>query len=141
MRRTIGRRNVPQEGRSEMPGSARKVIEAYNDVVWNEGDITLAGELLGDTVVRHEVGGATTLTHEQAVQRVVDTRARYASIWLELPLVIAGDDGEFVAVAYDMATVSHDGARSDIGSMEIFRVVDGRICEVWNCGHKPGRWD
>ncbi|MDH6197100.1 hypothetical protein M2272_003753 [Mycobacterium frederiksbergense] len=25
-------------------------------------------------------------------------------------------------------------------SMEIFRVVDGRITEVWNCGYKQGVW-
>jgi hypothetical protein len=24
--------------------------------------------------------------------------------------------------------------------MEIFRVVDGRITEVWNCGYKQGVW-
>jgi len=24
--------------------------------------------------------------------------------------------------------------------LEIFRVVDGRIIEVWNCGHGQGVW-
>jgi predicted SnoaL-like aldol condensation-catalyzing enzyme len=24
--------------------------------------------------------------------------------------------------------------------MEIFRVVDGKITEVWNCGYKQGVW-
>jgi len=24
--------------------------------------------------------------------------------------------------------------------MEIFRVVEGRITEVWNCGYKQGVW-
>ena len=27
-----------------------------------------------------------------------------------------------------------------ISGMEIFRVVDGRITEVWNCGYKQGEW-
>jgi hypothetical protein len=28
----------------------------------------------------------------------------------------------------------------DLGSMEIFRVVAGKITEVWNCGYKQGVW-
>ena len=33
-----------------------------------------------------------------------------------------------------------DGTSVNIGSMEIFRVVGGRITEVWNCGYKQGVW-
>jgi hypothetical protein len=33
-----------------------------------------------------------------------------------------------------------DATKTDVGSMEIFRVVDGRITEVWNCGYKQGVW-
>lgn len=36
--------------------TARTVVELYNLVVWNERNIELAEELLGDTVIRHEVG-------------------------------------------------------------------------------------
>ena len=39
--------------------SARKVVELYNLVVWNERNLDLAEELIGDTVTRHEVGEAT----------------------------------------------------------------------------------
>jgi len=55
-----------------MTRSAREVVELYNLVVWNERDFALAEELTGDTVVRHEVGEANTLTREEAVQRIVD---------------------------------------------------------------------
>ena len=39
-------------------------------------------------------------------------------------------------------TINNDvpGTELSIGSMEIFRVVDGRITEVWNCGYKQGVW-
>ena len=52
----------------------------------------------------------------------------------------AGDDGEHVAIVYGSSMELKDGTRIDVGSMEIFRVVDGRIIEVWNCGHKQGVW-
>ncbi|MGC2795500.1 MAG: nuclear transport factor 2 family protein, partial [Mycobacterium sp.] len=33
-----------------------------------------------------------------------------------------------------------DGTATQVGSIEIFRVVGGRIVEVYNCGHKQGVW-
>ena len=123
-----------------MTRSAREVVELYNLVVWNERNFGLADELMGDTVIRHEVGEATTLTHEQAVQRIVDHWEMFDTIRFDLNLVVAGDDGEHVAIVYQSPMTLKDGTKTDVGSMEIFRVVDGRIAEVWNCGYKQGVW-
>jgi predicted SnoaL-like aldol condensation-catalyzing enzyme len=120
--------------------TAREVVELYNLVVWNKRDFALAEELIGDTVTRHEVGEATVLTHEQAVKRVVDHCAMFADIRFDLNLVVAGEDGEHVAIVYQSPMTLKDGAEVVIGSMEIFRVVAGRITEVWNCGYKQGVW-
>jgi predicted SnoaL-like aldol condensation-catalyzing enzyme len=120
--------------------SAREVVELYNSVVWNKRDFALAEELMGETVIRHEVGEATTLTHAQAVQRIVDNWAMFSTIRFDLNLVVAGDDGEHVAIVYQSQMELKDGTKTDVGSMEIFRVVDGRITEVWNCGYKQGVW-
>jgi predicted SnoaL-like aldol condensation-catalyzing enzyme len=91
---------------------------------------------MGDTVIRHEVGEATTLTHEQAVARIVDHWEMFNAIRFDMHLVVAGDDGEHVAIVYQSPMELKDGTKTDVGSMEIFRVVDGRITEVWNCGYK-----
>ena len=123
-----------------MTRTAREVVELYNLVVWNERDFALAEELLGDTVTRHEVGEAQVLTHEEAVARVVDHWGMFETIRFDLNLVVAGDDGEHVAVVYQSPMTLKDGTSVNIGSMEIFRVVGGRITEVWNCGYKQGVW-
>jgi hypothetical protein len=124
-----------------MTRTAREVVELYNLVVWNKRDFELAEELMGDTVIRNEVGGATTLTHEQAVQRILDNWAMFEKLRFDLMLVVAGDDGEHVAIVYQSPMELTDGTKIDVGSMEIFRVVDGRITEVWNCGYKQGVWE
>lgn len=123
-----------------MTRTAREVVELYNLVVWNERNFELADELMGETVIRHEVGEAQTLTHEQAVQRIVDNWAMFDQLRFDLELVVAGDDGEHVAIVYQSPMELKDGTKTDVGSMEIFRVVDGRITEVWNCGYKQGVW-
>jgi predicted SnoaL-like aldol condensation-catalyzing enzyme len=120
--------------------SARKVVELYNLVVWNERNLDLAEELIGDTVTRHEVGEAILLTHEEAVNRIIDHWAMFEAIRFDLHLVVAGDDGEHVAIVYQSPMTLKDGSNVDVGSMEIFRVVAGKITEVWNCGYKQGVW-
>lgn len=123
-----------------MTRTAREVVELYNLVVWNKRDFALAEELLGDTVTRHEVGEVTVLTHDEAVRRVVDTWEMFDDIRFDLTLLVAGDDGEHVALVYQSPMTLKDGTKICIGSTEIFRVVDGRITEVWNCGYKQGVW-
>jgi predicted SnoaL-like aldol condensation-catalyzing enzyme len=125
---------------SESVRSAREVVELYNLVVWNRRDFALAQELLGDTVIRHEVGESVVLSHEQAVQRVVSHWEMFDHLRFDLNLVVAGDDGEHVAIVYQSPMRTKDGSELTISSMEIFRVVDGRITEVWNCGYKQGVW-
>jgi predicted SnoaL-like aldol condensation-catalyzing enzyme len=120
--------------------TAREVVEQYNLVVWNERDFALADELLGETVTRHDVGEVKVLTHAEAVNRVVDHWAMFETIRFDLTLVLAADDGEHVTVVYQSPMKLKDGTETTIGSMEIFRVIDGRITEVWNCGYKQGVW-
>jgi len=120
--------------------TAREVVELYNLVVWNEYNIDMAEELFADTVIRHEVGEAHTLTHAQAVQRVADVWQLFDSLHFDLNIVIAGDDGEHVAIVYDSTMTTNDGTETNVASIEVFRVVDGKITEVWNCGYKQGVW-
>ncbi|HWT50005.1 MAG TPA: ester cyclase [Mycobacterium sp.] len=125
--------------------TAREVVELYNLVVWNECKIDLAEELFADTVIRHEVGEAHTLTREQAVNRVKDIWEMFDKLRFDLNIVIAGDDGEHVAIVYDSTMATKDGtetnAETKIASIEVFRVVAGKITEVWNCGYKQGVWN
>jgi predicted SnoaL-like aldol condensation-catalyzing enzyme len=120
--------------------TAREVVELYNLVVWNKRDFALAEELIGDTLTRHEVGEALLLTHEEAVNRIIDHWAMFKTIRFDLNLVVAGDDGEHVAIVYQSPMTLNDDTRVEVGSMEIFRVVAGKITEVWNCGYKQGVW-
>jgi predicted SnoaL-like aldol condensation-catalyzing enzyme len=121
--------------------TAREVVELYNLVVWNECNIELAEELLGDNVIRHDVGEARTLTHAQAVARVSDMWQQVKSLHFDLNIVIADDDGEHVAIVYDSTIATNDGTQTHIASIELFRVVAGRITEVWNCGYHQGVWN
>jgi predicted SnoaL-like aldol condensation-catalyzing enzyme len=121
--------------------TAREVVELYNLVVWNERNLDLARELFADNVIRHDVGEARTLTRAQAVQRVADVWQLFDALRFDLNIVIASDDGEHVAIVYDSTMATNDGTETNVGSIEVFRVVGGEITEVWNCGYKQGVWN
>jgi predicted SnoaL-like aldol condensation-catalyzing enzyme len=125
---------------TERVRTAREVVELYNLVVWNERNLDLAAELFGDHVIRHEVGEAHTLTRAKAVQRVADVWQWFETMRFDLNVVVAGDDGEHVTIVYDSSMTTADGAEAKVASIEVFRVVAGRITEVWNCGYKQGVW-
>jgi predicted SnoaL-like aldol condensation-catalyzing enzyme len=86
------------------------------------------------------VGEAHTLTREQAVNRVKDIWELFDKLRFDLISVVAGDDGERVAIVYDSTMTTKDGTENHVASIEVFRVVAGKITEVWNCGYKQGVW-
>jgi predicted SnoaL-like aldol condensation-catalyzing enzyme len=120
--------------------TAREVVAAYNLELWNEQCLELADELIADTMIRHEVGEAHTLTRAEALKRVTDTWAQMDSLRFDLNIVIDGGDGEHVAMVWD-STMAKDGNEVKVASIEVFRVVNGQIVEVWNCGYKLGVWE
>jgi predicted SnoaL-like aldol condensation-catalyzing enzyme len=85
------------------------------------------------------VGEAHTLTREQAVNRVKDIWEMFDKLRFDLNIVI--DDGEHVAIVYDSTMTTKDGTETNVASIEVFRVVAGKITEVWNCGYKQGVWN
>ena len=123
-----------------MTRTAREVVELYNFVVWNERNFELPQELFADNVIRHEVEEVTTLTRDQAVQRVKDSGAIFDKLRVDLNLVVAGDDGEHVAIVYRMRGTTTAGNDVPVAGIEVFHVVDGRITEVYNCGYTQGFW-
>ena len=120
--------------------TAREVVELYNLELWNNARFELADEIIADTMVRHEVGASRTLTRAEARQRVEDTWAMFDNLTFVLNTVIASDDGEHVSIVYDSTLTNKDGSTIEIASIEVFKVVEGRITDVWNCGYGQGVW-
>ena len=78
------------------------------------------------------------VANQQRVQPLDDRRIPHAR-WIVAEVM--RDDGEHVTIVYESPMTLKDGTDTTISSMEIFRVVDGRITEVWNCGYKQGVWE
>ena len=107
--------------------TAREVVELYNLELWNNQRYDLVDEIIADTMVRHEVGESHTLTRADARKRVEDMWEQFESLTFVLNTVIADEDGQHVAIIYDSTIRAKDGSEFKIASIEVFKVVDGRI--------------
>jgi hypothetical protein len=120
--------------------TAREVVELYNYEVWGRRRFDLAWELLADQVVRHGVDEVVVLSRAEAVARIEGFWEEYAAIHFTLPVIVAGDDGEHVAIVYQCEQTTMDGVDQQLGSIEIFHVADGQIDAVYNNTHQLGTW-
>lgn len=118
--------------------SPREVVEAYNLELWNLRRYDLAPDLIADEVVRHDVGCVRTLTRAESLQRVVDAWEQVDQLCVSLLQVVA--EGELVCIVYGCRMLPKGRDEVVLGSVEVFRVVDGQICEVWNAAHSTGSW-
>jgi predicted SnoaL-like aldol condensation-catalyzing enzyme len=119
--------------------SPKTVVERYNFELWNEQNYAVAEEILGDQIVRNTPGGRVVQTRQQALQRVRDLSAGVKSVHFTLLRVIADD--ELCSIVYQADIVKHDDASDYIASIEVYRVSQGRVVEVWNpCNYDHDRW-
>ena len=109
----------------------KEVVEAYNYELWNKRNYQLGEELIADEVIRHYPGSVETMSKADAIARVKDT---YANVFAELEFTIHKMmlDGEFVTLLWEVHGKTLQGEDFVYGCIEVFRVVDGKICEFWN---------
>ncbi|HJP40332.1 MAG TPA: nuclear transport factor 2 family protein [Dehalococcoidia bacterium] len=135
--------------------TAREVAEEYIERVWNIGDPEAVLELCANPYTRHDAGKVTVMTHEEQMDRV--TRERAAATLpdgrsFHFTNTMVSSDGSNVTICWDMtAPAGTDFARSRVPveerdselracGIEIFRVTEGRITDVWNSSSMPGYW-
>jgi predicted SnoaL-like aldol condensation-catalyzing enzyme len=108
----------------------REVVERYNLELWNKQRYEIAPEIIGEQVVRNTPGRRDVLSHAEAVERIRKLWATVEHVEFTLLHTIVEDD--LCTIVYQADIRNHDGSRDAIASIEVFRVVDGRIVEVWN---------
>jgi predicted SnoaL-like aldol condensation-catalyzing enzyme len=118
--------------------ATREAVERYNLELWNNRRYDIAPEIIGDEIVRNSPGRREILSHTEAVDRVRRLWATVEHVEFTLLHTIVEDD--LCTIIYQADMRRHDGTRDAIASIEVFRVANGRIVEVWNNTHDNGRW-
>ena len=126
-----------------MPTEPRDVIRRFYDEIWNRGDLAVADEIVAEDVVDHNPPPGLPSGRVGAKLLFAAFHAGFPDLHVTVGDVFG--DGDRVA-ARGMLAGTHRGAfmgmpatdRSvDIAWIDLFRVHDGRIAEVWHLEDVP----
>jgi hypothetical protein len=110
------------------------VVRRYLDEIYHAGRTELVREITADGVVRHDPGGTRTLDHDAQIARIEADLPQW-SPWFTAE-VLAGD-AEYAVLVWTARGRSADRLLTGI---EVFRVRDGRITDVWNTPYSTQPW-
>jgi hypothetical protein len=107
-----------------------RVVQMYNDDVWGKHQRHLIEQLLADPLRRHHPGATQVFSHADMLQRYDDYFTRFRAMHAVGRHYIC--EGAYVTLVWDIDMEAHHGAVTTISGIEIFKVVGGRITDVWN---------
>lgn len=119
--------------------TARDVVTRYLDVLYNERRLDLVPDLIADPTWRHHAGEVKALTLAESIDRLQATLDLCPELHFDVSLL--HDGGDMVTVAWNGRSTQTDGRSHVYCGIEIFRVLDGKIVEIWNSRETGGHWE
>ena len=133
----------------------RDIVASYVERVWNLGDSSAVVEYCADPYVRHDAVRSRVMSHAEQLERVTGERAAGTAAdgrSLRFETLLLAGDGRDVTWVWNMTgpagtALAESGVEAEVAGdelricgIEVFRVVDGRITEVWNSPPMAGHW-
>ncbi len=118
--------------------SPAETVSQYLDQLYNKGRTDLAADLVSDPTWRHQEGKLEQLSLADTVARLKDNFTRWPTMRFDAAETLV--DGDRVVVAWNGYLTKPGGEVQHLFGIEIFRVRDGRIVEIWNSKEWPGSW-
>lgn len=115
-----------------------ETVSLYLDQLYNQGRTDLAADFISDPTWRHQEGKLEQFSLAETVARLKDNFKRWPTMRFDAIETLV--DGDRVAVAWNGHCTKPDGEIQQLFGIEIFRVRDGRIVEIWNSKEWPGLW-
>jgi predicted SnoaL-like aldol condensation-catalyzing enzyme len=108
------------------------VVRRLYEEMWNRGEFAVADELIAPTETHHAHGRTVAGGPEAQTRAARAFRKAFPDNHLTLEVVVSG--GDLVAARWRIAATHADtGARiTDYVGVNIFRIVDGQIVEIWD---------
>ena len=115
-----------------------EVVRTYIDVLYNQRRLDLIPDLIADPTWRHKAGEVKSLTLAETMTRLQGLLDLCPVLRFETTLLVA--DGPNVAINWNGWSTQTSGKSYQMSGIEIFRVVDDRIVEIWNSKEARGLW-
>ena len=115
-----------------------EVVNTYLDVLYNQRRLDLIPDLIADATWRHKPGEVKQLTLAESIERRTQLLALCPVLRFETSVRVV--EGPMVTVAWNGWSTQTTGKSYTMSGIEIFRVQDGKIVEIWNSREAAGLW-
>jgi steroid delta-isomerase-like uncharacterized protein len=115
------------------------LVRRFYEEVWNRGNVDVADEVFAEDYVRHDLRSSQAEPGPAGQKRIAaDFRGAFPDLRFAVELVIAQED--LVAARWtaegtntgDWGGQPATGRRARFSGVNIFRLRDGRVVEIWN---------
>ncbi len=117
----------------------KALIHRFYEEVWNKGNVDVALEIFADDYVRHDLRPGNALPGGAGQRKIAaDFRAAFPDVHNHIELMVA--EGDLVVARWmtegtntgPWNGVPPTGKRIAYASVNIFRIADGKVVEIWN---------
>ena len=115
---------------------ALEIVELYIRHTSNEGNPDWIPKLCANPVRRHDPNSVTEMTHAEQMDRIRHSSVR--ALEPHFRTVVLHGDGAFVTWVWDMAVRKGD---KRLCGIEVFKVENGLITDLWNSPYVQGAWE
>ena len=117
----------------------RSLVRRFYEQVWNQGKVDVTADVFAEGYVRHDLRPTQALPGPEGQAKIArDFRAAFPDLRMIVDLVVA--EGDLVAARWTTEGTNTGawggrpptGKRARFSGVNIFRLRDGRVVELWN---------
>jgi steroid delta-isomerase-like uncharacterized protein len=117
----------------------KALIRRFYDEVWNKGNLDAADEIFAEDYVRHDLRPGSPLPGPAGQKKIAaDFRAAFPDLRSTVDLMVAEEDMIVVRWTTEgtntggWGDVPPTGRHARFSGVNIFRIRDGKVVEIWN---------
>ena len=118
-------------GEPTVPIEPVEVVARWQERAWSDCDLSAVDELVAEPFVRHGPTGTATRTHEELKKDLRQYRRALGKPTITVHGRVADGDRVWSHVTLRGASIDSGELRT-VERLQIHRVADGRIVEVWS---------
>jgi steroid delta-isomerase-like uncharacterized protein len=121
------------------PRQNKALIRRFYEEVWGKGNLAVVGEVFAADYTRHDLRPGNPLPGPEGQKRIAaDFRAAFPDLHVTVDLMIAEGDMVVARVTNEGTNtgpwggVPPTGKRARFSGVNIFRIANGKVVEIWN---------
>ena len=128
------------EGREGGVADPAAIVEEWQTRAWGECDLDVVDELIAEPFVRHSLNGTAKRSREELKADVREYRKALGKPIIELRDRVVDGDKVWLRTSIRGANLQTGEART-IDRIQIYRIEQGLIAEVWTLHASDVDWD